>query len=386
MKERTLYMLDKSILIVIFCLSIYIPFVTGIIQDDKITSSVEKRNLAKLPLLPLSLKTLSEYSGEFNTYYSDHFGYRELLSKEYFKLVHQLGGITFVDDVTFGKNGWLFLGSIKPGYQRYEDPIGDAINFNLFTENELKDFAKYIVAINNWLGRKGIEYLYVIAPNKHTIYFENLPEYISKVNNKSSTDQLVEYLQTHTDVAVLDLRQSLIDEKSKHQLYYKTDTHWNQYGANVAQFEIMKRIKPLFPGQITPFLLDNNKFKILPKGGGDLARFAKIENIKEDNPTPILGTDCIQVNETPKIKARETHTMVCETKKLNAVIFRDSFFNALQPYISRQFHRSTYIWGKMNYASLIKYVEQENPDIVIEEVIERSLPYIPSNAFFNNTH
>lgn len=384
MNERTLYKLDKAILILIFCLSIYTPFLIGIIQDDKIVSGVEKRNLAKFPLPPESLKAFSEYPEGFNTYYSDHFGYREVLTKVYFKLVNKLGGKTSVDDVTIGQDGWLFLGSIKPGYQGYNDPIGDAINVNLFTENELKDFARSIVTIKNWLSNKGIEYVYVIAPNKHTIYFENLPKYISKQNNKSSTDQLVEYLQEHTDVTVVDLRQSLLDEKKKHQVYFKTDTHWNQYGANVAQFEIMKRIKPLFPEQIVPFLLDNNQFKILHRGGGDLAGFAKIENIKEDNPQPVFEAGCTPVNETPDIKARETHTMVCETQELNAVIFRDSFFTALQPYFSRQFHRSTYIWEKMNYTSLIKYVEQETPDIVIDEVVERSLPYTPSSALFKS--
>lgn len=384
MNEGILYKLEKAILIFIFSLSIYTPFFIGIIQDDKIVSSVEKRNLAKYPLLPESLKEFSEYPESFNTYYSDHFGYREVLTKVYFYFANKLGSRTSVDDVTIGQDGWLFLGSIKPGYQGYNDPIGDAININLFTKNELKYFARSLVTVKNWLSEKGIEYVFVIAPNKHTIYFENLPKYITKQNNKSATDQLVEYLQEYTDVVVVDLRQSLLDEKRKYQVYFKTDTHWNQYGANVAQFEIMKKIEPLFPERIMPFLLDNNQFKISARGGGDLAGFAKIENIKEDNPQPIFEAGCTPVNETPDSKARETYTMVCETQELNAVIFRDSFFTALQPYFSRQFHRSTYIWEQMNYTSLIKYVEEETPDIVIDEVVERLLPYTPDSTFFES--
>jgi hypothetical protein len=31
---------------------------------------------------------------------------------------------------------------------------------------------------------------------------------------------------------------------------------------------------------------------------------------------------------------------------------------------------------------LKKYVEKEKPDIVIDEVIERTLPYIPSSELF----
>jgi hypothetical protein len=77
--------------------------------------------------------------------------------------------------------------------------------------------------------------------------------------------------------------------------------------------------------------------------------------------------------------------MVCDTQKLNAVIFRDSFFSALQPYFSRYFNRSTYIWEAMNYTSLVKYVEQEQPDIVIDEMIERGYPYVPDSTNFNKT-
>lgn len=381
MKEPILY---KLIIIFIFILCIYTPFFFGIIQDDKIASEIEKRNLVKLPLFPESLKSFNEYPDQFNAYYSDHFGFRDFLTKIYFNLVSKIGDKTSFDDVTIGKNGWLFLGNIKPGYQEHDDPIGDVININLFTENELKYFAKYILAIKNWLGNKGIEYIYVIAPNKHTIYFENLPNYISKQNDKSSTDQLVEYLRKHTDVTVVDLRKSLLDEKKKHQVYFKTDSHWNQYGANVAQFDIMKKIKLFFPKQVEPFLLNDNQFRLLSTEDGDLGKLIKLKHIKEDNPQPIFEAGCTPVNQKPDMKIGETHTIVCETQALNAVIFRDSFFTALEPYISRHFHRSTYIWEMINYTSLIKYVEQESPDIVIDEVVERSLPYLPSCALFRS--
>ncbi len=385
MNECTFYKLDKIILSFVFSLLIYVPFFTGIIQDDKQTSSVEKRPLTERPVLPKSFKSFSNYPEKFNSYYSDHFGYREMFTGIYYKVMNKFNAKTS-DDVTIGQDGWLFLGGIKPGYKNHGDPIGDAINVNLFTQNELRDFAKSITTINNWLHKQGIEYIYVIAPNKHSIYFENLPKYILKLNKESSTDQLVKYLRKHTDVTVVDLRQSLLEEKKKNQVYFKTDTHWNHYAANVAQFEIMKKIQLFFPKKIQPFLLSNDQFKISSRGGGDLAKFAKIENIKEDNPQPIFEERCIPVNESPDMKDIKTHTMVCKNKNLNAIIFRDSFFNNLQPYFSRQFHRSTYIWKRINYTSLIKYIKQESPDVIIEEVIERSLPYVPSSTLFKNKH
>lgn len=380
MNERILYTVDKLILIFIFGCVIYIPLLVGVIQEDKMISRVEKRNLNKLPSIPESIQEFVKYPEAFNLYYSDHFGFREFFTKKYFKLKNKFSNSSSVDDVTFGQDGWLFLGSVKPGYHKLADPMGDAINMNLFSEQDLEGFAKSIMIIKNWLKKRGIEYIYVIAPNKHTIYFEKLPKYISKLNNESSTDQLVSYLQKNTDVIVVDLRKALLEEKKKHQVYFKTDTHWNHYGANVAQFEIINKIKNLFPPEkLTPVLLNDNQFNILTKKG-DLAELAKIENSLEDTPQPIFENTCIPVNEQPKAIGTETYTIRCDTQTLNAVIFRDSFFTALQPYFSRYFYRSTYVWKSMNYHSLVKYVEQEQPDIVIDEVIERAFPYIPNST------
>ena len=383
MNERTLYKADKLILIFIFGCVIYIPFLVGVVQEDKMVSKVEKRNLNMLPSIPESIQEFVEYPKAFNLYYSDHFGLREFFTKKYFRLIKKFSDKSSVDDVTFGQDGWLFLGSVKPGYHKLDDPMGDVMNINLFSDKELEDFARSLMTIKNWLNNKGIEYIYVISPSKHTVYFEKLPKYITKLNSESATDQLVSYLQKNTDVLVVDLRKILLEEKKKHQVYFKTDTHWNHYGANVAQFEIINKIKPLFPAEkLIPVLLSDNQFNIVTTTG-DLAVMAEIENSVEDSPQPVFENTCTPVNEQPKAKGTETHTMVCDTQKLNAVIFRDSFFSALQPYFSRYFNRSTYIWEAMNYTSLVKYVEQEQPDIVIDEMIERGYPYVPDSTNFN---
>lgn len=378
MNERILYKLDKIILVLIFGLAIYVPLFVGVIQEDKINSSVEKRTLNQFPAIPKSIQDVSKYPPIFNLYYSDHFGFRDFFTKVYFKLSNKIFSPSS-RDVTVGQNGWLFLGSLRPGYSRYDDPMGDAINKNLFSKKELEDFTKSILTIKNWLKEKGIEYIYVIAPNKHTIYFDNLPKYISKQNETSATDQLVKYLQEHTDIIVIDLRDILLEEKKKHQVYFMSDTHWNHYGANVVQFEIMKKIKSLFPDRISPSALNDNQFKILKKNNGDLAKFAQIENFIENDPQPVFKGTCSPVKEPPNPKSRETFTSVCKTQKLKALIFRDSFFTALEPYFSRHFYHSTYIWEKINYESLSRYVESDQPDIVIDEIVERSLPYIPSS-------
>ncbi len=382
MKRYILNKIDSIILTAVFCLLIGIPFIAGIIEQDQSVSSVEKRNLATLPPLPKSIEEITKYPKAFNSYYSDHFGYREKLTKRYFKLISKLGEQSSVDDVTIGQDGWLFLGSVKPGYSDYGDPFSDYINTSLFQEKELQRFATSIMAIKTWLKNRGIEYIYVIAPNKHTIYSDKIPEFIIKRNDHSATDQLVSYIKTHTDVTIIDLRPVLLAEKQHHQVYSKNDTHWNHYGANVAQFEIMKHVGILFPEKISPSLLTSSEFKLDRKNTGDLTIIGKITGEEEINPTPIFNEKCTLKSEPSD--AKKTHTMVCDTQYLNAVIFGDSFFLALHPYFSRKFNRSTYIWEPLSYEKLVEYIDKENPDIIIEALVERKFPYVPSDTKFTN--
>jgi len=204
--------------------------------------------------------------------------------------------------------------------------MGDVRNVNLYTIAELKKFAKNITTLNNWLGKQKIKYLFVITPNKHTIYFEQLPDYINKINKKSATDQLVDYLKAYTTVRVIYLRNALIREKEKYQLYMKLDTHWNHYGANIAQYEIMKEIENFFPGQISPQLQRVNDTVHI--GGGDLSNMIGLGMFKVLVPYPIFKKCNILIKYPPDAGVESIHTWECQNQKLNVLIFKDSFFNA----------------------------------------------------------
>ena len=55
------------------------------------------------------------------------------------------------------------------------------------------------------------------------------------------------------------------------------------------------------------------------------------------------------------------------------VMLRDSFTSAMEPYFSQAFAHSTYIWSP-NFNENYEYIINDNPDIVIQEVVERLLP------------
>ena len=59
-----------------------------------------------------------------------------------------------------------------------------------------------------------------------------------------------------------------------------------------------------------------------------------------------------------------------------AVIFRDSFVSRLVPFLSEHFSRAVYCGRTISTRTL---VEQEHPDVVIQEIVGRHLyGFIPS--------
>ena len=132
----------------------------------------------------------------------------------------------------------------------------------------------------------------------------------------------------------------------------------------------------MFPGRIRPPVL--KALKNYTRKGGDLAAFIGVDIFEEQDPQPIFEHECVPTRSDLNTNDHEPHTLICEGEHLSAVIFRDSFFSALQPYIARNFRRSTYLWEHLSYPTLHKYAEMEQPDIVIEEWVERTLPsYLP---------
>jgi hypothetical protein len=63
----------------------------------------------------------------------------------------------------------------------------------------------------------------------------------------------------------------------------------------------------------------------------------------------------------------------CDTSKLRAVVFRDSFFETIIPFIAEDFGQIVYIWKQYDHAIMKDLIDHQKPQIVIEEMVERLL-------------
>ena len=68
---------------------------------------------------------------------------------------------------------------------------------------------------------------------------------------------------------------------------------------------------------------------------------------------------------------------------VSCVVFHDSFAMYLAPFFPEHFQRSVFVWQRCPKGELFKaVVEAEQPDIVIEEVVERFLYYYETDKEF----
>jgi alginate O-acetyltransferase complex protein AlgJ len=199
----------------------------------------EKRELAAFPDWPRNYSQASSFLPDVLTFYRDNFGFRR-------SLIHGLAftevgflHISSKSTVILGDDGWLYL--------RLTDGPGSSESSQLapLSESELDRWQYPLEQRRAWLAKKHIAYLVVIVPEKQSIYPEFLPDGERKLQYEQWPSQLVGRLKnTGSPVAILDLQPYLFEAKSREQVYWKADTHWNQYGLYVGYRAMMDEIPP----------------------------------------------------------------------------------------------------------------------------------------------
>ena len=173
-------------------------------------------------------------------------------------------GFSPTSKAILGKNGMFFEGY---GRERVEadivgsfDNITDYMGLTPFSEEELEAWRVCLDERYYWLKEQGSDYVFVLAPGKALIYPENLPDRIQRVkaalNKPTRYDQLIAYLKKNSVVPVVDLRGPLLAAKQHSSkeagreglpLYYRTDFHWNYYGAFIAYQAIVDAVNNAYP-------------------------------------------------------------------------------------------------------------------------------------------
>lgn len=269
-----------------------------------------------------------------------------------------------------GKDGWMEYTS-----SRNMDDFQNSMNLPAGYSNNIQ---KKLQALYDVLRKRNITLVVVVAPNKATIYPDKLPDEIKKVGEKSQLDLLVTTMQQQGPSVLVDLRPALIQARQERQIYYKTDTHWNAFGAYVAYSEIMKKLAEahpeLAPRKINQFKIKENKPIVF-----GITRLIGATFIKEPlySITPSSGKDNLKwvvYNSTDNYPMSISYSQ--EKNLPRGLIYIDSFGVPLVPLIAPHFSQATFIHRLSSSTDAIsfKQIEVSKPDIVVLEIVERSLP------------
>ena len=354
-------------LITLFMVMLWLPTFDTLFHIDHSTLPRENRILAQFPEFKPAPRGLKEYIASLEAYFNDHFGCRSQLIHWHRRL--ESGGVPWkqgrnAPGVIVGHNGWLFLA-----------PPGGAIEYSRevrqFSPQELHDWQILLEHRRDWLAQLGIKYVFVVAPDKQTIYSDQLPAGLDKAQPDVKLDQFVAYMHVQSTVEVLDLRPALRAVRQIAPTYYKTDHHWNFFGGFVGYQEIVKLLSKRSPG-LEPLPLVSFNLKREPVPSGYLADWADLD-VNETCAvylTPKSDLSPLEMSSRPRNYAGQPVGFTLNPKAQGSiVVFGDSFKDYLSPFLGYHFNKATYI---NQYALSEKWVEQEKPDVVISEMWEQA--------------
>lgn len=284
------------------------------------------------------------------------------------------------DKTLVGKNGWYFLGD------GYFDIVSKFRNGS-DAEDIIEATRKVITSQESWRNyykdHNVADFKILVGPNKSTIYPEYLPVWA-----KSESESISDGLYKSKDIYV-DSRLSLKKAKSNFPLYYRSDTHWNFYGAGIVFYNFINVINInnniIIPPQEWGEVVEN---KII--SGGDLARFLKVEKFIEDRE-PVTAINNINLEHvvydfntksevyrglSPRYGSMNDLLLIETPQALNnkkVLWLSDSFGNALSPYMTATFsHIVKQHWENLaGTKKLEEIIERWQPDFVFITVVER---------------
>ncbi|MBQ8995025.1 MAG: hypothetical protein IJ091_04345 [Oscillospiraceae bacterium] len=351
-KNRLLIILFLSVLVLPVLLY---PFLSPYMD----TENYENRTLAEFP----SLKDGTSFLDGFTVWFNDHLPYKNQMVSLHSNLFLSLFNATPNPRVVVGEDGWLY-------YNNYdaENPIDDILGRSAFSAEEMGRIQKNLSEAGASLGERDISFVFLLAPNKESIYREHLPEYLLSVAvPETRADVLVSGLSEDEFVLVYP-RDALLYGKDNWQLYYRYDTHWNKLGAYIGFREICERL-----GIVLPEL---ESLTVTEKEGypRDLSDLAGIGNRCTDDSDYEISDLYPEVTwDMEKENGATIYRSNAEDPR-SVLIVHDSYYRSMTDYFPKVF--STVISVDRDYGDLYsvhELIDLYEPDIVVMEVVERGI-------------
>lgn len=293
--------------------------------------------------------------GSFNDHYlsdaaawlNDRFFLRQTLISTDRYLKSALFGTSGEDRVLVGKDGWLFYG----------ETLNDYTGITPYSQRELYAMTQNIRLMADYCRENGKKFVFVIAPNKNSLYPQYMPD-LGAVAEQTPGRQLLALLKQQ-NVPVADLF-AAFDGLSQ-PLYYATDSHWNLRGAALGADVINAALgveTDWFAGPFTP----------AEPYTGDLFTMLYPAFSGREEAAAYVGK--LDFRYTGNAAKPDAITLTTESDRTGSIlVYRDSFGNVLHPYLAASY-------GSARFSRLTAYDLTGDYDCVAVELVERNLSYL----------
>lgn len=286
--------------------------------------------------------------GQVTDYIADHFALRQQMVTANAALQTTLLHTSPAEDVIYGKNGWLYYAATLDDYQNHATLTGD----------EAAQIARTVADMQAYCEAQGATFLFTIAPNKNSLYPENMPARYLQSDSPGNYELVAPYLEEY-GVNYADLFTFLSGQDET--LYLRTDSHWTNRGAALAHDFLMETLGlPYTAFGDAAYTTENSHrgdlYEMLyPKG--TVREAQQLYDIDFSYVTPPRTAEDILIQTTSE-NAPNGRLILC----------RDSFGNALHPFLAADF-REAVITRQMPYP----LGQVQAGDTVIVEIVERNL-------------
>jgi hypothetical protein len=306
--------IGKIALVALFLLAIYLPGLQQAFHLVPIHALTEKRTLAAPPAFSPASWFSESFMRDYNRYFDDHSGFREVMIRLHNGFYTSVLHVVPNPHVILGKQGWLFYSDAGDDYKREYTPK---------TAVEAEGFCRGMAALGKQLGERGVRLVFIVVPNKSTMYPEYMPDNYLRQLGPNLAERVTERLN-ELGVPSRFLKEALQKHRSETVLYEPKGTHWNPLGAYYGTAEVLRVLDKMYGVK-----------RNLPEKVGHYF------SSNHSNQDVLMLVE--SVKGTKGICAQPGCEMAAGDRKLPPVLwYGDSFCIIPTPYLEKQFASFTY--------------------------------------------
>ncbi len=342
----------ESRIFVAACLALcLLPFIGMVAAPTNTTT--ENRKLASFPEFKEEGKWNWEWLSQAGAYFEEHFAFRPYFVTADSEIMGRIFGVSNMDTVIDGKGGWLY----------YTATLNDYLGTDALSDRGICNALHNLSMMQRYVEDKGAKFLFTAAPNKNSLYGEQMPYYAGRKAGGKKNIELLEPGFEKEKIPYADLFSAF--ENQKETLYLKRDSHWNQKGAVLAYHTMLDAMG-----------VEHDTYETVPAVRtkteyGDLNRMLYPESaVPEWNYSYEKELSYQYVTDFKSVEDAWIQT-VNDKGKESLLMFRDSFGNTLLPLMADTF-KDGYFSKSVPYP-IEEYMNAYHPEKVIVEKVERNL-------------